>query len=422
MNEKLTAKPITPENSAANDEPQPIEITLSVRTIVRIVLLVLLILFVVSAAQTIVSDLSFLLLIIVFAIFFAYLVAPLVEIVRKPFVSRNRAGWMPRPVAIAVVYLFLFLGLYGVINYIAPLVSAQVSQFAQQLPTYSSHLRARFEEINRRYERTAIPQGVRDSIEKNLESLGETASGYLQSAVGAVALGAFTVLPAIILIPILGFFFLKDAELLKLAAVRAFPRGRWRGRAELFLGDLNKTLRAYIRAQIISCALIGVICAVGFYLIGVPYSLLLGLVAAVLEFIPLAGPLTVGLLATLIASFYSWQHAVAVAIFLLILRMLQDYVFYPRIIREGIHLHPLAIILAVLAGGEIGGVTGIFLAIPVVAVSTVVYRHSMEHSGSAGIVAELLDEGKTEQAVDVAKQQLKEIHQTAKKELRPENT
>ncbi len=402
-------------------EPQPVEITLSVRTIVRIVILVLLILFIVSVAQTVISDLKFLLLIIIFAIFFAYLIVPLVSIIQRPFAVRNRASWMPRPLAIGIVYLVLFAGIYGAVAYIAPRVGEQISQFAQQLPTYSNQLRARFDDLNRRYERTAIPPAVRESIEKNLTALSDTIGETTTNALGAIALGAFTFLPAVILIPILGFFLLKDAEIFKLAAVRAFPRGQLRGRAELFLQDLNKTLRAYIRAQIISCALIGVVCTIGFYIIGVPFALLLGLTAMIFEFIPLAGPLTVGILATVIASFTSGSQALEVFIFLLILRMLQDYVFYPRIIREGIHLHPLAIILAVLAGGEIGGVIGIFLAIPVVAVSTVAYRHLMEHSGSAGIVAELLDEGKQDKAVDAAQTQLKEIHEKAKEEVRPEN-
>lgn len=420
MNEKIISLPKTPDETGAQLEAQPVEITLSARTIIRIVLLVLLILLVVFVAQTLLYDLKFLLLIIVFAIFFAYLIAPLVSLIQHPFNVRNRANLMPRPLAIGIVYLLLAAVLYGAIAYIAPQISEQISQFSQQLPTYSAQLRSRFDELNRRYERTAIPPAVRDSIEKNLTTLSDSVGETTTNLLGIIALGAFTFLPAVILIPILGFFLLKDAEIFKLAAVRAFPRGQLRGRAELFLQDLNKTLRAYIRAQIISCVLIGVVCTAGFYLIGVPFALLLGLTAMIFEFIPLAGPLTVGILATVIASFSSGRHALIVFVFLLILRMLQDYVFYPRIIREGIHLHPLAIILAVLAGGEIGGVTGIFLAIPVVAVSTVAYRHLMEHSGSAGIVAELLDEGENTKAVDAAKDKLEEIHEQAEEDQKVE--
>jgi len=78
-----------------------------------------------------------------------------------------------------------------------------------------------------------------------------------------------------------------------------------------------------------------------------------------------------------------------------VLRIVQDYVIYPRLIGQGIHLHPLAVILAILAGAEIAGVAGIFLAIPVIAVLTVSYRHWLEHRGSETI-AEVLQEAVVE--------------------------
>jgi predicted PurR-regulated permease PerM len=73
-----------------------------------------------------------------------------------------------------------------------------------------------------------------------------------------------------------------------------------------------------------------------------------------------------------------------------VLRVVEDYVVYPRLIGHGVHLHPLAVILAVLSGAELGGVTGIFLSIPVIAILSVAHRHWLEHRGSEGIVADLL--------------------------------
>ncbi len=79
-----------------------------------------------------------------------------------------------------------------------------------------------------------------------------------------------------------------------------------------------------------------------------------------------------------------------VLVFLLVLRVVEDYIVYPRLIGQGIHLHPLAVIIAILAGAELAGVAGIFLAIPVVAILTVSYRHWLEHRGSEGL-ADLLE-------------------------------
>ena len=115
-----------------------------------------------------------------------------------------------------------------------------------------------------------------------------------------------------------------------------------------------------------------------------------GVLAAFFEFVPLIGPLTLGIAVIVVAALDSPTKAVSVFVFLVILRMLQDYVFYPRIIREGIHLHPLAIILSVLAGDQLAGIPGIFLSIPVIALITVLYKHILDHSGSRGIVANIL--------------------------------
>jgi predicted PurR-regulated permease PerM len=100
----------------------------------------------------------------------------------------------------------------------------------------------------------------------------------------------------------------------------------------------------------------------------------------------------VAVLAALLALLHSgFWSAFVVLLFLGVLRVVQDYVIYPRIIGEGIHLHPLAVILAILAGAEIAGVAGIFLAIPVIAILTVSYRHWLEHRGSETI-AEVIEE------------------------------
>jgi hypothetical protein len=92
----------------------------------------------------------------------------------------------------------------------------------------------------------------------------------------------------------------------------------------------------------------------------------------------------------LVASFHSVGQAVIVLLFLGILRIAQDYVIYPRLIGRGIHMHPLAVILAILCGAELAGVAGIFLAIPVVAVLSVMHRHWLDYRGSTGLVADFL--------------------------------
>jgi predicted PurR-regulated permease PerM len=182
---------------------------------------------------------------------------------------------------------------------------------------------------------------------------------------------------------------------------------RWRG--DEFFEDINQTLAAYIRAQLTACFIIGAVCSIGFYLIGLPSPLVLGLIAGILEFVPLVGPLLVAVLVALLALLHSgFAMTFVVLLFLGVLRIVHDYVVYPRIIGQGIHLHPLAVILAILAGAEIAGVAGIFLAIPVIAILTVSYRHWLEHRGSETI-AEVLEEA----VVEVDIEELASTHPTA---------
>lgn len=369
------------------------------RAILRVVFIILAALIAVVVGLWVLRALTGVLLLVVLSIFFAYLIAPLVEFVHRPFNIRGREHLMPRAAAIAVVYVVLF-GLLGLsLWFLLPRLGTQVTEFANKAPDYITSARARSQGLNRLYENYQIPEAVRKKINDNLTSLIESATQFTGVRLWAIIYEALTLLPFLILIPILAFFFLKDADSFRRSALQMLPRGRWRWRGDEFFQDVNSTLAAYIRAQLIACLLIGTICTLGFLIIGVPYALLLGLIAGVLEFIPLVGPLGVALLATGIASFSSLKEAVVVILFLGTLRIIHDYFVYPRIIGQGVHLHPLAVILAILSGAEIAGVAGVFLAIPVIAIATVSYRHWLEHKGSAGLVAEILKPPESPQLV-----------------------
>lgn len=356
------------------------------RTIVRVVVLTLLLLSVGNFALGILSALTHLFFLIVLSVFFAYLIEPLVKLIRRPFEEANREKYMPRPLAIATAYILVFTILGTAIAWLTPLVIQQAKEFSSSLPEYTNSIQLSINQFNNRYIKYKVPEAIQ---EQATVKAGEVA-GDVGAQVTNFFISLLSYLPWLIIIPILAFFFLKDAHLFRIQLLRVFPSGNWRSRIESLLHDVNKTLAAYVRAQLISCFLIGTICTIGFYFIGVNYAILLGIVAGVLEFIPLLGPLTIAILTIIVASLESPWDALYVLIFLGVLRILQDYVFYPRIIREGIHLHPLAIILSVLAGEQAGGIPGVFLSIPIIALLTVLYRHIVEHSGGSGFVANIL--------------------------------
>ncbi len=365
--------------------------TPSTQSILRVVLVVFLGVLLVTVLGASLYWLRSLIFLVILSIFFAYLLNPLVRLIRLPFKNRQLEKLMPRSFAIVLSYLIVFMVLGLSISYLAPKIADQAKQLANNVPAYTNSLQTWVKDISNRYERYKIPDEIQKEINDKISSfLGELGKS-LTAFVGELLLNVVTYLPWLILIPILSFFFLKDVNLFRVSLLRLFPSGHWRARAESFLEDVNTTLAAYTRAQLISCLLIGSVCTIGFYFLDLNYALLFGILAGILEFIPLIGPLIIALTTITIAAFYSPWQALYVTIFLIVLRMLQDYVFYPRIVREGIHLHPLAIVLSVLAGEQIAGITGVFLSIPAVALATVLIKHIREHRGSRGLVADLLE-------------------------------
>lgn len=365
-------------------EIEPIRVVLdssspSFRSIVRTTVVVLLFLFVGVQLEKFVGALTYLFFLVVLAIFFAYLLAPLVNVIRLPFQERGAEKYMPRSLAIAIAYLVVFTVVGAVIVGIAPGASDQARELSRSLPAYGASIQRTFNDLNRRFDRLRIPEEMQTRINEQASAVGQSIS----ASVGTFLISLVTFVPWMIIIPILSFFFLKDVNAFRLAVLRFFPAGPWRQRADGILSDANETLAAYARAQIISCLLIGVICTLAFYVIGLKYALLLGVLAGIFEFVPLLGPITIGLIATATAAFGDdpWK-AWPTAIFLISLRIVHDYFTYPRIVRGGIHLHPLAIILSVLAGEQIAGIPGVFLAIPVVALFTVAYKHFLDHQGA----------------------------------------
>src|SRR5438876_5317937 len=381
------------------DQSAPKETAVAAWVQTRVVLRIIVLLLAVAALLWIIYKLTTVLLLLVLSIFFAYLVAPLVDLVERPVRIGGRERKMPRGLAIGVVYLFLFTVVGAGIYFLVPQFAAQFPEFKQQATAYYKTITTTSDRINQYFMQHRMPEGVVKAVNNTFLGVIEK-GGEIASAAFEKMLGMIIFLPWLVLIPILAFFLLKDADSFRRSALAMLPRGRLRWRGDELFQDINSTLAAYIRAQLTACFLIGAICTIGFALIGLPSPLVLGTIAGLLEFVPLVGPLLLAILVALLALLHSGLGmAFVVLLFLGVLRIVQDYVIYPRIIGEGIHLHPLAVILAILAGAEIAGVAGIFLAIPVIAIITVSYRHWLEHRGSETI-AEVLEEAVIESAVE----------------------
>ena len=351
----------------------------------RVVLQVLLIIVGVVFGVWVLHRLASVVLVLILAVLFAYVIAPLVQLAERPIRIWGRPRCcLSRAAGVALVYVLLAGGVSGGAALLLPSATTQVDEMIARAPAYAQSILTWEHGWSRYYDRLRIPTELRKRIDQSVLAADDAAIEYARGSLMALV-GTLSYVPWLVLVPILAFFLLKDAASFRRAVVKALPHhGQLRGH-RLF-EELNATLTAYIRAQLLAGVLVGSLCGLGFAVLGIPYSVLLGVLAGVLEFIPLVGPLLLAVVAAIVGALHAPILALWAVGFLGVLRLIEDYAIYPRLIRRGIHLHPLAVIVAILVGAELDGVAGMFLAVPAGAIASVVYRHWLDWRGRDEVV------------------------------------
>jgi len=350
------------------------------RELIRTVLVAVAVVLAVAAVLWLIWTLSTLLIVLSLSGFLAYVISPLVDMFCRSFALFGRPRCMPRGWAILVVYSLIGVVLATAVALAAPLAATQFAALTSQMSTDATS--AGLQQLLAWFNRLPLDESVRTTIQQVLSRALEATTAAAQAAAVSV-LAWVSSLPWLVLIPIFAFFLLKDAASLRDALISLTRDETRRRRMRDVLSDVNEALAAYIRAQLLACLIVGVISSVGFMVIGVPYALVLGLFAGVMECIPLVGPGIVAVVVVGISLFHSGLIALIALVFLGVVRILEDYVIYPRLIGRHIDLPSFAVILAVLSGAEIGGVTGVLLAIPVLATAIILVRHLRSHTEDA---------------------------------------
>ena len=330
--------------------------------------------------------LSGVILLLIISIFFCYLIAPLVRAFEQPLYISGRELRIPRAVAVLIVYALMGTVLYVGGRLITKAVISQVNELVTAMKDPGSQLSGQIAEAvtwvkgaNESLKNTLSPEAYAKLMQKT-EELPQMAVELLNTIITSIP-GFLPYLVYLILVPIFAFFLLKDAAKIEAGLVSFMPTERLQKRARWLLLDVSRTLAAYIRAQITACFEIGALVTIGLMVLGVPYALVLGVVSGIFEFFPLVGPLTAGASIFVLTLIAAPGKALAVVLFLVILRIVQDYIIYPRIVGHGIEMHPLVVILAVIGGHEVYGLIGVFLSIPLVGMLMVFYRHYVTYRG-----------------------------------------
>ncbi len=368
-----------PSETCASEAPggPPAEVPSQVRVAAEVLVILVLVIVGIALGLWVLYRLASVVLVLVLATLLAYLIAPLVNLARRPIPIAGRSRRLPRAAAIGLVYLLLAGAVSGAAALVLPSVTQQVSDIVSRAPMYAQSVVTWEHGWSKYYQRLRIPLELREKIDQSVLVAGEGALESVRGSLLALISAVASNLPWLPLIPILAFFLLKDATSVRRTIVIALPH-RVQLRAHQLFEEVNATLAAFVRAQLIACVLVGSLCGLGFAVLGIPYSALLGTLAGVLEFIPLVGPLLLAIVASTVSALHAPGLAYWALGFLAVLRLVEDYVIYPRLMRRGIRIHPLAVIVAVLSGAELAGVAGMFLAVPAMAIASVVYRHWLE--------------------------------------------
>jgi predicted PurR-regulated permease PerM len=341
-------------------------------TVARNVLIVVAVL----ASLWLIYELRTVLLLLVFSLLFAYLIAPLVEFIQCRLVF-GRSRTLPPGLAIAIAYLAIVGVIAMSLTWVTPRFLDQISELAKQMPARleAAHLNGEpFNTFYSRLERFGAPSTL---VQRGVAAATSALDEGLRW-VGAAFVRLAGYLPWLVLVPIFAFFLLKDAGTFRRWTIALAPSGRPRAHAAALLDRIDDALAAYIRAQLVAGLLIGAIVGVGFALFHVPYAAILGVAAGLAEFVPIIGPVMIALISAVVAGVHAPMLGVWVLVFLGILRVVEDYVIYPRLMGSNIHLHPLGVILAVLAGAELGGAIGVILSVPILAIAVAISRYFAE--------------------------------------------
>lgn len=327
-----------------------------------------------------------------FAFLIAYLLDPLVDRIETSRLLRNRR--IARGVAISILLFAVFVVTALVLFVLAPMVYEQVLRFVRQLPALVQRTRSQWEPWLAQFG-LEIPTSVGQALEElHLDLQSIVAKGYApaSSAVRWLLGGTASALGALVAglaVPVFAFYLLYDFDRMVAKAAGLIPP-RYRADAYDFFGEVDRVLGQFLRGQFTVMAILGVLYAVGYGLIGVPLALPIGIIAGLLSFIPYVGSTTAVAMALLmtILQGQGWMQIVWVIGVHSVIQGLEGFVITPKVMGDTVGISSVAVLFALLVGAELLGFAGVLLAVPAAAVVKILlerasarYRQSAFYAG-----------------------------------------
>lgn len=301
---------------------------------------------------------------LILAVVLAYLLYPLVRAVENRGVSRTSA--------IFIVYFAMFFIVAGVLLYGMPYIIAQLYRVADAVPGYATQVQEFTASLQIEYARAGIPETLRRIIDERINWLESILVQQAERVVETL-LGLAGYVFNIILAPIFAFYLLKDIELFTNRIVSFIPPD---SREDvLALGsEISRVIDSFVRGYLLVSLIVGFLTGLAMTFLNMEFALMLGIFAGLTNLIPYFGPLIGAIPAIALAMLVSKWMVLKVAIAFLVIQQIESAVIGPRVIGNRVGLHPLFVILVLLAGTQLYGLTGLILSVPVAAILRILFR------------------------------------------------
>lgn len=312
---------------------------------------------------------------VAFALLVPFTIAAFITYLLHPIVEALHSRGVHRGIAILIIY-FIFFGGAGYAFYRGiPAMIHQLRDLAENAPAFAAQYKQMVSNI---MDHTSHwPAGIHERIEESINGLEQALDRFLARTM-TFLMGILNSIVTIAVIPFIAFYMLKDFEVMKRAVWYMTP-AKWRQEVTKFLHDVDQSLGSYIRGQLLVCVIIGLLSTLLFWIAGLDYPLLLGAIVGITNVIPYFGPIIGAIPAVIIAATMSVKMVLIALVIVFSLQFLEGNILSPLIVGKSLHMHPLMIMFALLAGGEIAGIIGLILAVPVLVVLRAAIVHGKDH-------------------------------------------
>lgn len=314
------------------------------------------------------------------AILFPFILSLIIAVLLNPVAlwihgQANRLchGRFPYDVAIILSFLVFLTVIYMIIIHILVPFVSEFREFMKSFPSTLAALQQAIPAAEAEYQFNLLPPEARNVISKILSDVGEYTLKIAQFSLSAIFSFASTVVELIV-VPFITFYMMKKGGYVVESFIKLFP-DRFRTHLRELFKETHSVLNAYIRGQLILSALMAFLVFLGMFLLDIPYPLVIGLVAGLVEMVPIIGPVIGAIPPVLLGLLKGTGVMVQVIIFYVVVQQLDSHFIMPKLMGHVIDVHPVAIIAGVLVGGHLFGVLGMMISVPTVAILQIILRH-----------------------------------------------